>query len=110
MTRPERILVVGAGIAGCSAAIALASRGFGVTLVEKQAEWRFQSSGIFIYGNGLEALRAVGVLPRILEAGFAIEDGTRTNLRAVAVSKGFLKSFESRPDVRFEPRVEYLRE
>ena len=42
--------------------------------------------------------------------GFAIEDGTRTNLRAVAVSKGFLKSFESRPDVRFEPRVEYLRE
>ena len=80
MRRPERILVVGAGIAGCSAAIALASRGFGVTLVEKQAEWRFQSSGIFIYGNGLEALRAVGVLPRILEAGFAIEDGRNVYL------------------------------
>jgi 2-polyprenyl-6-methoxyphenol hydroxylase-like FAD-dependent oxidoreductase len=80
MTRPERILVVGAGIAGCSAAIALASRGFGVTLIEKQAEWRFQSSGIFIYGNGLEALRAVGVLPRILEAGFAIEDGRNVYL------------------------------
>ncbi|KAF1070156.1 FAD-dependent oxidoreductase [Variovorax sp.] len=80
MRRPERILVVGAGIAGCSAAIALASQGFGVTLVEKQAEWRFQSSGIFIYGNGLEALRAVGVLPRILEAGFAIEDGRNVYL------------------------------
>ncbi|WP_418125275.1 FAD-dependent oxidoreductase [Variovorax sp. 160MFSha2.1] len=74
------ILIVGAGIAGCSAAIALARKGFGVTLVEKQAEWRFQSSGIFIYGNGLEALRRVGVLPEILGAGFAIEDGRNVYL------------------------------
>ncbi|SEJ51900.1 MULTISPECIES: FAD-dependent oxidoreductase [unclassified Variovorax] len=74
------VLIVGAGIAGCSAAIALADKGFRVTLVEKQAEWRFQSSGIFIYGNGLEALRRVGVLPRILEAGFAIEDGRNVYL------------------------------
>ena len=74
------VLIVGAGIAGCSAAIALADRGFEVMLVEKQAEWRFQSSGIFIYGNGLEALRRVGVLPQILEAGFAIEDGRNVYL------------------------------
>ena len=80
MTATHKVLIVGAGIAGCSAAVALADRGFRVTLVEKQAEWRFQSSGIFIYGNGLEALRKVGVLPGILEAGFAIEDGRNVYL------------------------------
>lgn len=73
-------LIVGAGIAGCSAAIALADRGVRVTLIEKQAEWRFQSSGIFVYCNGLEALRSVGVLPEILDAGFAIEDGRNVYL------------------------------
>lgn len=76
----NKVLIVGAGIAGCAAAIALADRGMQVTLIEKQAEWRFQSSGIFIYSNGLEALRAVGVLPRILDAGFGIADGRNVYL------------------------------
>ena len=71
----KKVLVVGAGIAGCSVAIALKDRGIDVTLVEKQDQWRFQSSGIFVYGNGLESLSAVGVLPEIIEAGFAIEGG-----------------------------------
>ncbi|WP_397474825.1 FAD-dependent oxidoreductase [Pusillimonas sp.] len=71
----KNALIVGAGIAGCSAAITLASRGIAVTLLDKQTEWRFQSSGIFVYGNGLAALRDVGVLDEILAAGFAIEDG-----------------------------------
>ena len=76
----NKVLIVGAGIAGCSAAIALADKGMQVTLVEKQAEWRFQSSGIFIYSNGLEALRSVGVLPQILDAGFGIADGRNVYL------------------------------
>lgn len=41
---------------------------------------------------------------------FSIEDGTRTNLRALIMSRGVFKSFEKRPDVKFEPRVEYVRE
>lgn len=80
MTATNRVLIVGAGIAGCSAAIALADKGMHVTLIEKQAEWRFQSSGIFIYSNGLEALRAVGVLPQILDVGFGIADGRNVYL------------------------------
>ncbi|QNK68342.1 FAD-dependent oxidoreductase [Variovorax sp. PAMC26660] len=80
MTATNRVLIVGAGIAGCSAAIALADKGMHVMLIEKQAEWRFQSSGIFIYSNGLEALRAVGVLPQILDAGFGIADGRNVYL------------------------------
>ena len=37
--------------------------------------WRFQSSGIFVYSNGLEAFDRVGVLPEVLSAGFRIDDG-----------------------------------
>ncbi|MGT2455487.1 FAD-dependent monooxygenase [Cupriavidus basilensis] len=66
---------MGGGIAGCSAAIALAQAGVRVTMLEKQQEWRFQSSGIFIYHNGLAALGSLGVLPQILSSGFAIADG-----------------------------------
>ncbi|QSI32248.1 FAD-dependent oxidoreductase [Variovorax sp. RKNM96] len=79
-THNNKVLIVGAGIAGCSAAIALADKGMQVTLVEKQVAWRFQSSGIFIYSNGLEALRSVGVLPQILDAGFGIADGRNVYL------------------------------
>lgn len=76
----KHVLVVGAGIAGSATAIALAEAGIHVTLIEKQPVWRFQSSGIFVYGNGLEALRTLGVLPQILEAGFAIADGRNVYL------------------------------
>ncbi|AEI82783.1 monooxygenase FAD-binding protein (plasmid) [Cupriavidus necator N-1] len=75
MKQLEHALVVGGGIAGCSAAIALAQAGVRVTMLEKQQEWRFQSSGIFIYHNGLAALGSLGVLPQILSSGFAIADG-----------------------------------
>src|SRR5580693_387676 len=75
MRKVDKILVVGAGIAGCCAAIALAARGFRVRLIEKQDEWRFQSSGIFVYSNGLSSLHDIGVLDHVLAAGFVIEDG-----------------------------------
>ncbi len=74
-TAIKNVLIVGAGIAGCSAAIILARQGFNITLIEKQSAWKFQSSGIFVYSNGLEAMKQVGVLDDILAAGFAIEDG-----------------------------------
>jgi 2-polyprenyl-6-methoxyphenol hydroxylase-like FAD-dependent oxidoreductase len=73
-------LIVGGGIAGSALAIALASRGIRVTVVEKQSEWKFQSSGIFIYSNGLAALDRLGVLPQILEAGFVVADGKNVYL------------------------------
>ncbi len=69
------VTIVGAGIAGSALAVALASRGVDVTVIEKQSEWKFQSSGIFIYSNGLVALSKVGVLPAILQAGFVVADG-----------------------------------
>lgn len=75
MSTPLRTLIIGAGIAGCCTAAALARRGHLVTLIEKQPVWRFQSSGIFVYSNGLESLRDIGVAEAVLAAGFAVDQG-----------------------------------
>ena len=72
---PLNILVVGGGIAGCSAAISLTQRGHRVRIIEKQTAWRFQSSGIFVYANGLVSLGKLGLLEEFLAAGFAIPGG-----------------------------------
>ncbi|MCB1405605.1 MAG: FAD-dependent monooxygenase [Rhodobacteraceae bacterium] len=69
------ITIAGAGIAGCAAAIALAQAGHAVQVIERAARWEFASSGIFLYANGLESLRDLGVLPAILRAGFAVPEG-----------------------------------
>ena len=73
--RPLDILIVGGGIAGCCAAIALTQTGHRVRIVEKQEAWRFQSSGIFVYANGLESLGKIGLLQDILAAGFPVPEG-----------------------------------
>jgi NAD(P)-dependent dehydrogenase (short-subunit alcohol dehydrogenase family) len=69
MTERHDILIIGGGIAGCSAAIALSDRGHRVQIVEKQDAWRFQSSGIFVYANGLVSMESLGLLDEIVAAG-----------------------------------------
>ena len=77
---PLDILIVGAGIAGCCAAIALKEQGHRVQVIERQEAWRFQSSGIFVYGNGLVSLDRLGLLEGILAAGFAVPGGRNAYL------------------------------
>lgn len=74
MSGVKRVLIVGAGIAGSSAAIALRRQGINVKVVEKADRWAFASSGIFVYGNGLASFETLGVLPEMIESGFPIED------------------------------------
>lgn len=69
------ILIIGAGIAGCCAAIALTQTGHRVRIIERQDAWRFQSSGIFVYANGLVSLERLGLLEEMLAAGFAVPQG-----------------------------------
>lgn len=78
MTKSLEILIIGGGIAGCCAAIALSDQGHRVKIVEKQTEWRFQSSGIFVYANGLVSLDALGLMDDIVAAGFAVPHGRNT--------------------------------
>src|ERR1700744_1671236 len=63
------VLVVGAGIGGLGAAIALRQHGFAVEVVETKPELSVYGVGINQPANSLRALRAMGVLDEILAAG-----------------------------------------
>jgi 2-polyprenyl-6-methoxyphenol hydroxylase-like FAD-dependent oxidoreductase len=76
----KQVLIVGAGIAGCSLALALSGHGVAVTLIEIQPEWRFQSSGIFVYSNGLTAFRELGVMDELVATGFTVPGGRNVYL------------------------------
>jgi 2-polyprenyl-6-methoxyphenol hydroxylase-like FAD-dependent oxidoreductase len=68
-----RILVVGAGIGGLAAAIALRQRGHEVDVVEVKPDFSVYGVGINQPGNSLRALRSLGVLDGILAAGYQYE-------------------------------------
>ena len=75
----ESVLVVGGGITGCVAAIALARRGVEVTLVERSPKWYGVGHGITVQGNALKVFREIGALGPILAKGHAFD---RVRLRA----------------------------
>jgi menaquinone-9 beta-reductase len=57
----EEVLVLGGGVAGCAAAIALARKGRGVTLIEREHTPRHKVCGEFLSGEALEDLHALGI-------------------------------------------------
>lgn len=62
-------LVVGAGIGGLTAAIALARRGVAVTVLEQAPAIREVGAGLQVSPNGLFVLRALGLEKRLQERG-----------------------------------------
>jgi len=56
----RRILVVGGGIAGLSAAAALHRAGFPVELVERRASWPAEGAAITMHANGVRVLDDLG--------------------------------------------------
>ncbi len=63
MANVPRLLVVGGGIAGLAASIALRDRGFDPELVEARPEWPVEGAAITMHANGVRALRRLGVGP-----------------------------------------------
>ena len=57
----ERILIVGGGIAGLSAAAALSRQGFSAELAERSATWPTIGAGINLPANGVRVLQALGL-------------------------------------------------
>jgi 2-polyprenyl-6-methoxyphenol hydroxylase-like FAD-dependent oxidoreductase len=74
MGKSRSVLVVGGGIAGMSAGIALREAGFSVDLCERDPEWRVYGAGITITGPTLRAMRRLGILDAVAEQGY-VADG-----------------------------------
>ena len=63
------VLVIGAGLAGCAAAIALRQRGIEVTLVDKASGSPQRFCGEFVSGEAIESLDALGVSGQVASMG-----------------------------------------
>jgi len=70
----SKVLIVGGGFTGLTAAIALAREGVAVTLVERAQAWARVGHGLTIQGNALRVFKELGVIEKILEKGYP-EDG-----------------------------------
>lgn len=71
--REQKILIVGGGIGGLSAAIALGKRGHRVTVIEKDPAWQVYGVGIIQQANVLRAAQQLGILDDYLETGFGFD-------------------------------------
>jgi 2-polyprenyl-6-methoxyphenol hydroxylase-like FAD-dependent oxidoreductase len=70
MAAVEKVLIVGGGIGGLSAAIALSRAGIRVEVAEIQREWQIYQVGIVVQANFIRAMAALGVADQAVAAGF----------------------------------------
>lgn len=81
MPKIERVLIVGAGIAGLSLAIALKRQGLNPEIVERQAALPTYGAGIYLVGNAMRALRSLNLDDRVLRQSSLIQTQTLLNDR-----------------------------
>lgn len=70
MAKVKNALIVGGGIGGLSAALALRKSGIAVDLVEINQQWTVYHVGIVVQGNAIRAMVALGIADQCIEAGF----------------------------------------
>jgi 2-polyprenyl-6-methoxyphenol hydroxylase-like FAD-dependent oxidoreductase len=82
-----RALVVGAGIGGVAAAIALRRAGIECDLFERAPAPREVGAGIVLWGNALAALRAIGAAEGVLAVGEPMRAGELRDARGRVLSR-----------------------
>src|SRR2546429_3593500 len=73
MEKLRRILVVGGGVGGLTAATAFAQRGVEAVLIERRSAFDVPGVGLGQPANALRVYDAVGVLPEVLASGFSYD-------------------------------------
>src|SRR5258705_2346494 len=73
MSRVRRVLVVGGGVGGLTAATAFAQRGVEVVLIERRPAFDIPGVGLGQPANALRIYDALGVLPDVLASGFSYD-------------------------------------
>lgn len=69
MSKVQKVLIVGGGVGGMSAAIQLRKQGIAVTLVDIDPSWKVYGAGITITGPTLRAFKMLGILPEVEQHG-----------------------------------------
>jgi 2-polyprenyl-6-methoxyphenol hydroxylase-like FAD-dependent oxidoreductase len=72
MANIERILIVGGGIAGLTAASAFHQQGFSVELVERSPSWHATGAAFQLHANGMRIVHALGLGEAVEQAGAVI--------------------------------------
>ena len=73
MSDIRRVLVIGGGVGGLTAATAFAQRGVEVILIERRPTFDVPGVGLGQPANALRVYDALGVLPEILATGFSYD-------------------------------------
>lgn len=87
MAQKLTAIVVGGGIGGLAASIALSRAGFRVTVLERQPAVRVSGSGIYIWENGLRTLAELGAA-QVYENGFRGRFFEQRNARNEVIDAG----------------------
>ncbi|WLH33082.1 FAD-dependent oxidoreductase [Pseudomonas sp. FP2196] len=74
MSAVNKVLIVGGGIGGLCAAIALRRKGIAVDLIELKSQWTVYGVGIIQQSNVVREMAKLGVLDGYLDAAYAFED------------------------------------
>ncbi len=69
----QRALIIGGGIGGLTAAIALRQRGIEVLVIERDPDWSVEGVGITQQSNVVRAVAELGIIDDYLDAGFGYE-------------------------------------
>lgn len=72
-TQARQVMIAGAGVAGLTAALAFAERGYAVRLFEQASRLEAAGAGIQLSPNATRILRKLGVLERLLPAALRPE-------------------------------------
>jgi 2-polyprenyl-6-methoxyphenol hydroxylase-like FAD-dependent oxidoreductase len=72
MASDAEVLIVGAGIAGLSAARALCLAGRSVEVIERESEWSIEGSGLGLYPNAIRALHALRLAEEVRASGHEV--------------------------------------
>lgn len=69
----QNVLIIGGGIGGLTAAIALGRNGHRITVAEKDPDWAVYGVGIIQQANVVRAVKDLGIIDDYIDAGFGFD-------------------------------------